>query len=253
MNIRTVACCALILVFFSCGNPPADFELEGHWHLYEAGSDNRYVILDIRKDTIVSFDGLNYLAEGNEIGFLKNGKNINVDSQFILLYDGMYGLYDYELRGDTLLLEEREDVTFMDRRFKGVRKKVEDCDVLADAFSREQVEVALPLKAKHETAISLSKGFIFDIVIGRHKTTGLTSIEVQNRLVEKEDLWLAFEKFKVKVPRAKHDQLILRLSIDKTESLDLLGEYYDVIDTFPFKQRVEQKIDNNKVILVSAS
>lgn len=236
-----------LFLFASCSNTDKQYELDGHWHLFWSNSHKygMYKVLNIKENTIIDFDGIDYLTLSKEIGFPKNGGNINTDSQFVLLYDGMYGLHNYRLNEDSIFLIKRLDVTFINEDFWGVKIPIEQCNLIEDLYSHDWIKPDLPMLLPSDSIVDLPKSYVIDVLAGRNKETQEFLIQFEPHTNSEDNLELAFAKFAVKFPENEQNDFTIRLSIDKHTAADTLRSLYNLIESSSFKTIVEQKLDKN--------
>lgn len=251
MNSSQLLIYFTIALILSCSlSEKANNSINGHWHLYRSAIDlqkNQFYKLNIENDTIAFLEGTNIIdfeKEGEERFKLK--RNIlNSESRILLWIDGTYEEFDFQLNGDSLMLESENELKYI-----GIRKNKNFCDLEIDHFSTQMVGVKLENNPNCDTLTTSNvNAQELNIYYGKNKYTNQIEIEINGQIRKIKNIPIEIEKFKSTIPNDYLDNLVVVFYIDEEINTELLKKDMQEIDLSTFKELCQAFKYNEKIYL----
>ncbi len=199
----------LIFTFLSCEKSA---KIAGHWHISREGSNGSdYIVMDVSKDSIC------YLGK-NSFYNTTTGKHLK--SEKVLFFPGDCGsmVFDYELKGDQLILKNNYGNYF------GIKCDKNCCDRLSDFMHDLLLEICLPIIANDQKTFSSvelkTNRPLETLIIGNLKYEhniffkDKMRIEADHKIIDTEELENWVELTKARHQEEVKDYIMYRLIVD---------------------------------------
>lgn len=209
--------------------------INGHWHIFtERGFPNEFPTLDII-DTISIWEKVRY-GDWMKSIVDKGRKTI------VLPPMGIYTIYEYDLKNDTLFLVEKGG----DRNLYGIKRKPDECYLETDYFASFMLDINLPKIGNKLEDKKMINGLDLHLVIGKPKRDvkylygDSIRVEGNNGFVDLEEFELMNMKHDIKVSKKHLGKINTLIFADKNVPMSRLLSIVE-------KQR---SVNNRNIFLV---
>lgn len=221
-----------VLINYGCMKEPS-VSVNGHWHIISTkGYPNELATLDIN-DTISIWEKVRYEDSMKSI----------VDTERKIIARPpmeIYTEYQYKLKNDTLVLEEKNGETIL----FGIKKN--NCGLETDYFASFMLDISLPIIKNTPINQKDISWMSFQLLIGNPKEIirniygDSTRLETYNGFIKLEELKLFNMKHDIKLSKQQQDKISTLIFADKNV---MMKELKAVIAQ-------QKSINNRRIFLV---
>ncbi len=206
-----------LIIFSSCINSE---KLEGHWHLKNEYLGERFLSLDLTKNS----DSIAYL---DKYSFNDTQRIRHYSKEKELITGECGGYFKYKVNGEKIHLKNVQDYG----DYFGIKYELTNSHKLKDYLNNLLVDIVLP-KAKNSKKNNYlnfeNDNFIKNLIIGKSKETNKTEfqesykIQTNERFLKLEDVDKWIEHIKNSTSDLELGFIKFRIVSDKNVSLDLI-------------------------------